>query len=468
MTATTTHTSSETRLAQRIARAAQPLARTPQSYDALLDLIGDSRFVLLGEASHGTHDFYAERAEITKRLIVEKQLTAVAVEADWPDAYRVNRYVRGESDDPDGRAALGDFQRFPTWMWRNTVVLEFVEWLREHNARLPRGAPKVGFYGMDLYSLNSSVEAVIQYLEKVDPEGARRARERYACFERFEKDTQAYGYAASSGAIDPCEDEVIAQLVELQRRASELAGRDGRAAADEFFYAEQNARLAKNAEEYYRAMFRGRNTSWNLRDSHMVETLGELVDHLHHQGVIAKVAVWAHNSHLGDARATEMGRGGELNVGQLVRQRWDRDSFLIGFTTYTGAVTAAQDWDEPPRHRKVRPGLAGSYEALFHDVAQQLGQDRFFLPLRPGSGPGSPSDGSHNDVLDDLRRERLERAIGVIYRPETERWSHYFHASLADQFDAVLHLDETRAVEPLERTAGWDHGGAPDTFPSGV
>jgi erythromycin esterase-like protein len=462
MTATSTRTRSEAGLVERIGRAAQPLERSPQAYGGLLELVGDARFVLLGEASHGTHDFYAERAEITKRLIVEKQVTAVAVEADWPDAYRVNRYVRGESDDSDGRAALDDFQRFPTWMWRNTVVLDFVEWLRAHNDGLPPSAPKVGFYGMDLYSLNSSVEAVVRYLDKVDPEAARRARERYACFERFEKDTQAYGYAASSGEIDPCEDEVIAQLVELQRRAGELAGRDGRA-ADEYFYAEQNARLAKNAEEYYRAMFRGRHTSWNLRDSHMVETLGELVDHLHHQGVIAKVAVWAHNSHLGDARATEMGQGGELNVGQLVRQRWGRDSVLIGFTTYSGAVTAAQDWDEPPRHRRVRPGLPGSYEALFHDVSERLGRDRLFLPLRAGAAP--------DDVLDDLRRERLERAIGVIYRPETERWSHYFHASLPEQFDAVLHFDETRAVEPLERTAGWEHArapDAPDTFPSGV
>ena len=348
--------------------AARVLEGARTDYDPLLKSIGGSRFALLGEASHGTHEFYRERAEITKRLIEEKGYTAVAVEADWPDAYRVNRYVRGQSEDEDARAALGGFKRFPTWMWRNTVVVEFVDWLRAHNDALPGGATKVGFYGLDLYSLYASIEAVLGYLEKVDPEAASRARRRYSCFEHFGEDTTSYAYAAAYGAAESCEPAVVEQLVELRRRASELANRDGRVARDEFFYAEQNARLVKNAEEYYRSMFGGRVNSWNMRDRHMAETLDVLAAHLSAEDQDAKVAVWEHNSHLGDARATEMGRGGEWNVGQLVRERYPRDAFLVGFTTQRGTVTASSDWDEPGRRRRVRPALAGSYEALFHEA----------------------------------------------------------------------------------------------------
>src|SRR5215204_1086389 len=288
------------RVAEMVRAAARPLVGAPGDYDPLLGLVGASRFALLGEASHGTHEFYAERAEVTKRLIAEKGFTAVAVEADWPDAYRVNRYVRGESEDADARAALGGFKRFPVWMWRNTVVVEFVEWLRAYNDALPAGKPKVGFYGLDLYSLYTSIEAVLGYLERVDPEAARRARHRYSCFEHFGEDTTSYAYAAAYGAAESCEPAVVEQLVELRRRASELAHRDGRVARDEFFYAEQNARLVKNAEEYYRSMFRGRVASWNMRDRHMAETLDALVGHLSAEGRDAKVAVWEHNSHLGD------------------------------------------------------------------------------------------------------------------------------------------------------------------------
>ncbi len=441
-------------LADMVREAAHPLTGAAEGYDPLLEQIGDARFVLLGEASHGSHEFYRERAEITKRLIEEKGFTAVAVEADWPDAYRVNRFVRGVGDDATPDEALGGFKkRFPTWMWRNADVLDFVGWLRAHNDGLPAGAPKTGFYGIDLYSLGASIEAVIGYLDKVDPEAAKRARQRYGCFEHFRQDAQAYGYAASFGAAEPCEDEVVAQLVELQRRAAELAGRDGRVAEDEYFYAEQNARLVKNAEEYYRSMFRGRVSSWNLRDRHMAETLDALVAHLDRGGRRTKAVLWAHNSHLGDARATEMGEGGEWNVGQLVRERYGDDAVLVGFSTYTGTVTAADDWDEPPKRKHVRPGLPGSYEALFHET----GLPRFLLPLRDGGA-----------AVAGLREPRLERAIGVIYRPETERFSHYFHARLPEQFDAILHFDETRAVEPLELDAGEEAGEPPETFPSTV
>jgi erythromycin esterase-like protein len=420
-------------------------------------LIGDARFVLLGEASHGTHEFYRERAQITKRLIKEKGFTAVAAEADWPDAYRVNRYVRGRGEDAEAVDALAGFKRFPTWMWRNADVLDFVGWLRAYNDALPAAAAKVGFYGLDLYSLHASVGAVLDYLDRVDPEAARRARYRYSCFDHFGEDTQAYGYAAGFGLTESCEGEVVSQLVELRRRAAEYASRDGRVAEDEFFTAEQNARLVKNAEEYYRSMFRGRVSSWNLRDRHMAETLHALAAHLERQGAgAAKVAVWEHNSHLGDARATQMGEHGEWNVGQLVREKYGGESVLVGFSTYAGTVTAARDWDAPAERKRVRPALAESYEALFHET----GVPRFLLALRDG---GAAAAG--------LSEPRLERAIGVIYRPETERQSHYFYARLPRQFDAVIHFDETRAVEPLERTARWqagEEGEVPETFPSGM
>jgi len=440
-------------LSRQLEAVAHPLTGAPADYEPLLALIGNAHFVLLGEASHGTHEFYRERAQITKRLIQEKGFTAVAVEADWPDAYRVNRYVRGVSDDTESIEALANFQRFPTWMWRNADVLDFVGWLRAYNDTRASGATPVGFYGLDLYSLNASIRSVLGYLDKVDPEAARRARYRYGCFEHFGEDAQAYGYAASIGLSKSCEDEVVSQLTELQRRAAEYAGRDGRVAPDEFFYAEQNARLVKNAEEYYRSMFRGRVSSWNLRDCHMAETLAALAAYLQGQGQRAKIVVWEHNSHLGDARATEMGQAGELNVGQLVRERYGPDAVLIGFSTYSGTVTAATEWGGPAERKRVRPALPDSYEALFHEL--DLG--RFLVVLRDGGA-----------AIASLRQPRLERAIGVIYRPETERLSHYFSARLPEQFDAVLHFDETRAVEPLERTTAWEKGEAPETFPSGL
>jgi erythromycin esterase-like protein len=415
-----------------------------------MELIGDSRFVLLGESSHGTHDFYHTRAQITEWLIEEKGFSAVAVEADWPDAHRVNRYVQGRGDDPEAVEALGSFKRFPTWMWRNADVVEFVAWLRDYNDFLPQGRRRVGFYGLDLYSLHASARAVLDFLDKVDPEAARRARYRYACFEHFGEDTQSYGYAANFGLSKSCEDEVITQLLEMQERATELARRDGKLDPDAFFIAEQNARLVKNAERYYRSMFESRVESWNLRDQHMVETLEALERHL---GPSGKIVVWAHNSHLGDARATEMGAHGELNVGQLVRERHGADAVLVGFTTYTGTVTAASNWDAPAERKWVRAALGGSYEAMFHET----GIPGFWVELR-----------GKKWLAGVLNQKRLERAIGVIYMPESERTSHYFNARIADQFDAVIHFDKTRAVEPLERTSQWDAGEFPETYPFAV
>jgi erythromycin esterase-like protein len=433
--------------------AAHPLTGEPEDFAPLLERIGDASYVLLGEASHGTHEFYRIRAEITKRLILEKGFRAVAVEADWPDAYRVNRYVRGRPGDNEASEALAGFLRFPQWMWRNADVLDFVGWLRAHNDASTKDAARVGFYGLDLYSMHASMDAVLSYLRLVDPPAARRAEERYACFDRYGDDPQAYGYAAASGLGSTCEAEVVHQLVELLGNSATYASRDGRLDPDALFFAAQNAKVVTSAERYYREMFRGRLSSWNLRDTHMGETLDALTGFLEGQRRGAKVVVWAHNSHLGDARATQMGHRGELNLGQLVRERVGREAVLVGFTTWAGSVTAAADWDAQAERKRVRPALRGSYEALFHET----GLGNFYLDL---NGPAGAA----------LQEPRLERAIGVVYRPETERQSHYFEAHLARQFDAVFHYDRTRAVEPLERTPVWEHGEAelPETYPSAL
>ena len=438
-----------------VQRHAAPLAGSAAEDRGLFDLVADARFTLLGEASHGTDEFYRERAALTRRLIVEGRLDAIAVEADWPDAHRVNRYVRGVGDDASGDDALADFARFPTWMWRNAVVVEFVDWLRAHNATLPPAA-RVGFYGLDLYSLFTSIGAVLAYLDGVDPDAARRARDRYACFDRFADDGQAYGYATRFALDASCEQAVVAQLREMVARAVAVSRGFGEAEGDAgaLFHAEQNARLVRNAEAYYRAMFSARVSSWNLRDRHMAETLDALDAHLARRlGRPPRFAVWAHNSHLGDARATEMGEGGELNLGQLVRERHGAAAALVGFSTHHGTVTAASDWDAPAETKQVRPGLDGSVEALFHDV----GIDRFALVLRGNA-----------ELAEALAAPRLQRAIGVIYRPETERHSHYFHARLPRQFDAVVHVDATRALRPLERCAAEHTAEPPETYPSGV
>jgi erythromycin esterase-like protein/predicted phosphoribosyltransferase len=435
--------------ADRDRLAIHTLAGAASDYNSLLERAAGARVVLLGEASHGTHEFYRERAEITKRLIAEAGFTVVSVEADWPDAYRVNRFVRDASDDTNPDEALGDFRRFPVWMWRNTDVADFVGWLREWNNGLPVEAPRVGFYGLDLYSLYTSMEEVVRYLEQLDQEAARRARERYACFDHFGRDPQVYAYETGIGGAEPCERQAVEQLRELQRVAAEAAGRNGQLDVDRQFFAEQNARLVVDAEQYYRAVFRGGAQSWNLRDRHMAETLDALAAHLERVQGPTKTIVWAHNSHLGDARATEMGQAGELNVGQLVRERHASDALLVGFTTYTGTVTAASNWDGVAELKRVRPALPGSWEDLFHTESER-GAGRFLLETAG------------------LEEPRLERAIGVVYRPETERFSHYFHARLAHQFDAVIHVDETTAVEPLELSSEWEAPELPETYPWGV
>ncbi len=432
--------------------AAHRLSDGRSALDPLIDFAGDASFVLLGEASHGTHEFYSTRAAITERLIKEKGFQAVAAEADWPDAYRVNRYVRNRSGDATPAQALSSFTRFPVWMWRNRNVETFIGWLRQYNDSRPRDAVQVGFYGLDLYSLNRSREEVVRYLEKVDPGGAQRARYRYSCFDHFGGDEQAYGHAAGFGLSQSCQEEVVRQLRDLQQRAYEYLHRDGQVAEDDFFSAEQNARLVRNAEEYYRGMFQGRVNTWNLRDRHMAETLHALAAHLERRFGRAKIVVWAHNSHLGDARATDRSLHGEWNLGQLVRERYAQ-CVLVGFTTYTGTVTAASDWGGMHETKRVLPALRGSFEDLFHQTAVPR-----FLVTFP----------DNERLSAEFRAEFLERAIGVIYRPETERGSHYFHARIADQFDAVLHFDETRAVEPLPHAEEEQTPEVPETYPVGV
>lgn len=441
-----------------VRRGALPL-QTAADLDPLLGAIGEARVVLLGEATHGTQEFYGLRAELSRRLIEERGFAAVAIEGDWPDAYRVNRFVRGEGGDRTPEEALCGFRRFPTWMWRNEEVISLVSWLRAHGLQRPPEA-RVGFYGLDLYSLHASAAAVIEYLERVDPEAARLARERYACLDHADGDAgedagQRYGLDALLRARPECERAVVEQLAELERRAGELLARDGLVAADEQFCAEQNARVVQRAEQYYREAFRGRVNTWNLRDRHLADTLAALTEHLGARGS-GKVVVWAHDSHVGDARATEAAEQGELNLGQLARERWGEEAFLVGFTTYRGAVTAAREWGGPALHRRVRPALPGSLEELLHEASE--GRPASLLLLRGGP----------RTLARALEPRRLQRAIGVVYRPESERTSHYLHAHAARQYDALIHVDETRAVIPLERTQAWERGELPEAFPTGL
>jgi erythromycin esterase-like protein len=436
-----------------IRAAAEPLVGGKSDLDPLLNRIGEAKFVLLGEATHGTEEFYNARAGITRRLVEEKGFTVIAWEADWPDALRLNRFIQGRGDDRSVEAALAGFKRFPVWMWRNTVIAELISWLKDYNASLPKGRAKVGVYGLDLYSLHSSMNAVVEYLAKVDPEAAAEARKRYACFEEFGDDPQAYGMTAHLHRSLSCEKEVVQQLADLRSRAAELLTGDGRLGADELFYAEQNALVAKNAEHYYRAMYRGRPNTWNLRDTHMVDTLDALMSHLEAQGERPKAVVWAHNSHLGDARATQMSRRDELNVGQLVRERHGEQAVLVGFTTFSGTVTAASDWGGVTERKRVRPAMDGSYEALLHEAHE----GDFLLRFD-----------RHPELGRFLNTGKLERAIGVIYLPETERYSHYFFADLARQFDVVLHYDYSHALHPLDKTSEWEAGELTETYPSGL
>jgi erythromycin esterase-like protein len=417
--------------------AAEPLPDIDDpAFAEAFERFADARVVLLGEASHGTSEFYRARAAITRRLVERHGFSIVALEADWPDAAHLDRYVRQRGRREGEEAA---FQRFPSWMWRNAEFDGFLRWLHGHN-RLLADEAKAGVYGLDLYNLHGSMQAVIGFLEEKDPALAAEARQRYSCLAPFSRDPAQYGAMARSAGFAFCEGGAVAMLTELLER--QCLGGD----CDEWLDAASNARLVKNAEAYYRAMFHSNEESWNARDTHMFETLCQLLEH---KGPDAKAVVWAHNSHIGDARATGMGRErGELNIGQLAKEKFGEEARLIGFGTDHGTVAAADDWDAPLRIKNVLPGRPDSHEGLSHAT----GLDRFLLDLRDG-GPEA------------AREERLERFIGVIYRPETERWSHYSEAVLAEQFDAWVWFDETRAVTPL---ADLHEGGEPELWPYGL
>lgn len=411
--------------------------------DSLLERIGDSRVVLLGEASHGTAEFYEMRARITKELIEKKGFTIITAEADWPDAAHINHYIHGREHD----ALLQNkpFSRFPTWMWANQSMLEFTHWLHNYNNKTKSSEQKVGFYGLDLYSLYSSIENVLSYLQEVDPKTAEIARDRYGCLMPWVDEPSWYGRAVITQQHKDCETEVLKNLQDLLKKRLDYSVTN----KDQFFDAEQNAKLIVDAERYYRTMYYAEDNSWNQRDQHMVRTLQAVLDF---KGPESKAVVWAHNSHIGDARATQMSARGELNIGQLARQKYGDKVYNIGFGTDHGTVAAASDWGSIMEIKSVQPSHIDSYERIFHNVSA----NNFLLPLRYPL---------NEDIRKKLLPERLERAIGVIYRPETELQSHYFYASLPLQFDEYIWFDKTRAVEALTKEKG---DNTFDTFPFGL
>jgi erythromycin esterase-like protein len=434
-------------LPRLIASAAEPLpAIDDRTFGEFFDRYGDARVVLLGEASHGTSEFYRARAAISRRLIERHGFNIVAVEGDWPDAATLDRYVRHR---PPREGELRAFERFPTWMWRNVEVDAFIRWMRDHNRERPYER-MCGFYGLDLYNLSASMRAVIDFLEQEDPELARLASRRYGCLDPWAENPAAYGRHSLMEGYARCEVGVIQMLKDLLQRQVDCFAEE----CDEWLDAAANARLVKDAEAYYRVMYHGSAESWNLRDTHMFDTLNMILDA---KGPGSKAIVWAHNSHIGNAAFTDMGRErDELNIGQLAKEKWDSGARLIGFGTHTGTVAAADDWDEPMKIKRVRPSLPDSHEWMSHES----GVDRFLLDLREG------------EIREALAEPRLERFIGVIYRPETERWSHYSHAILPRQFDAWVWFDETEAVTPLpgEQRPGEPHvlTGEEETYPFGL
>jgi erythromycin esterase-like protein len=432
-----------TEITDQLARSAEhlPPPERADDFGEFFRRFADSRVVLLGEATHGSSEFYRARAAITRALIVHHGFSIVAVEADWPDAARIDRYVRLHAARPKSREA---FTRFPTWMWRNVEVMEFADWLRAHNAEQPV-RQRVSFHGLDVYSLGSSIQTVLDYLARIDPEAVPEARRRYGCLTPWQDEPTAYGRAVLTGRQRECEPEAVAQLAALLEHRIDYMRQDGEA----FFDAAQNARVVRAAEQYYRAIYRGARDSWNLRDRHMFETLNALLTHHGHK---AKAVVWAHNSHVGNAAATSMGWQGEFNIGELCRTAFGHDAVLIGFGTDLGTVAAASDWGEPMEIKTVRPARPDSYEFAF----RKSGLARCLADWRSGRKA---------NLAAALREPMLERAIGVVYRPETELLSHYFEAVLADQFDAYVWFEETKAVTtlPAERPHG-----VPDTYPFGL
>lgn len=418
-----------------------PPPETADEFGAIFDRFGDATVILLGEATHGTSEFYRARGAITRRLIEKHGFTVIAVEADWPDAARIDAYVRHHAKRPHRGES---FVRFPTWMWRNNEVLEFADWLRGYNEG-KSAERQASFHGLDVYSLSESMHAVISYLDRVDAHASERARYRYGCLSPWQEDPAKYGQAVVHGGLDPCEANVVEQLKEMLAKRLEWIDQDG----ETWFDAAQNARIVRAAERYYRIMYQGSNESWNLRDRHMFDTLQAIIAQ---RGVGTKAVVWAHNSHVGNAAATGMGWRGQFNIGELARIAYGEDAVLVGFGTDTGTVAAASDWGADMEIKSVRPARVDSYEHVF----RRTGMTRSLTEWR---GP------DRSQLREMLREPRLERAIGVVYRPDTELYSHYFEAVLSEQFDCWIWFEQTHAVTPLGHER--PHG-APETYPFGL
>ena len=442
----------EKEVVKKISELAHPLAK-PADLDPLIEQIGDASLVLLGEATHGTKEFYQLRAQVSKRLIEQKGFQAICVEGDFPPCYSINRYIQNFNGIRSVAQALEDFTQFPTWMWANVEVIKLITWLRQWNEAQDR-VDQVGFYGLDLYSLYESIEAVIDYLNDIDPKAAQKAFEQYGCFDFAHPDAQKYGHLSTIDEQYSCQEQVLAQLKELQKKGYEYTKNKGLIAQEKQFCAEQNARIVVDAEHYYRSLFFATGPySWNIRDRHMNRTLQALLAHYKALGKNEKVIVWAHNSHIGNAQATQMAQRGEINIGQLVKEAYGDDAVLVGFTTYDGSVTAASNWGEPPQYKTVKPALPESYEWLFH----KTGMKHFYLNLNEAQ-----------KTIPELNQTRLQRAIGVIYLPSTERQSHYFGAQIVDQFDALIHVDTSHAIEPIKKPTSWPDSEPQETYPFGL
>eukprot|EP00818_Percolomonas_sp_WS_P003535 CAMPEP_0117435680 /NCGR_PEP_ID=MMETSP0759-20121206/606_1 /TAXON_ID=63605 /ORGANISM="Percolomonas cosmopolitus, Strain WS" /LENGTH=467 /DNA_ID=CAMNT_0005227235 /DNA_START=73 /DNA_END=1476 /DNA_ORIENTATION=+ len=467
MSYSTTSTQFHTQHIQSLARQVLPLGQKRDLQQIVNDIPDSARVVLIGEQSHGTADYYAIRAELSKMLIQQKGFNAIATEADWPDALEVNKYWRGHKK--GANHALGEFSRWPRWMWRNKVVLQFVDWLKEHNSQFSDPKEFVNFFGLDMYSLQSSRDAVVNYLEKVDPELAQKARKSYACFDRFGESDQSYGYAMSLGFNKSCEDSVLKVIRELHENQGRLVD-EAKEGDDAHFYALQNAKVVKDAENYYRHMFASNVSTWNIRDEHMADCLCDLIKYKKKvQNKNAKVIVWAHNSHLSGVSLQK----GEWNLGELCRKRFPgEESYIALFTSHTGTVTAAHQWDSPPQCMRVNPSLENSYERLFHEVVKEAGTNQ--LPHKRFILLMSKID---KETKKFLSEKRLERAIGVIYAAKTEFWSHYVNVRLTEQCDALIHVDHSHALIPLEIKPQWKQqhdkhhqhlDDVPETFPFGL
>lgn len=430
-----------------LTRAVKPVVFRDEEYSEFFLRASAAKVVLLGSSTYGTHEFYRERSWITKKLIQNHNFNAIAIDGDWPAAYRVNRYILGASEDNSPQEALENFRGFPAWLWRNMDVLVFIEWLQKHNQRAQK---PVGFYGLDLYSKQSTIQRMLNFLDKVEPEAGRRARYRCGCMDYFHEDMGCYGYAENFGLKTGREDEIVDDLTTMLRHLAAIDARHGKMLQDDFFLAEEHRSLLGKARTYYRAMFHGDSDFRSLRCQHLAHTLERLTQHL---GEKAKIVIWAQTSLSGDAKATELASRGEVNLGQLVKEKLGADCVSLCFTTYSGELTAASYWDGPAEKQPLSRALASSYESIFHETGIQ----DFLLSMKDDPA-----------VTMALSRPRLHRAIGPIYRTDSERQSHYFECRFASQFDYVLHFDRTRSLVPLEKTSGWDPRVTPELFSPAV